>query len=484
MNSPMNEETLKALREAVGNGSLVTDPAVLACYGDDLTEQDPCPPAAVATPTSMDGLRALVRAAHARSVPLVPRCGGTNVGGLCIPTPEGLVVDLTLLSEVELINEQDMVAVIQPGVTWMKLSRMLQELEPPLNFSYPLAPLHSCVMAGCILDGLGSISLKHGTTSEMIGGLEVLLPDGTTVQTGMAALFRDRPDWWVARAPLPDLTGLFVGWQGTTGIVTRMALQLWKLPPLRRRYFVLFEKLDGGLETVVRLAGRHGLCDDLAGITWPATRFLFRLYEPIPRDAAEAEFFAYVDIGGFSPEEMEWKQHEMGRIFEELKQGPGKVSAVRIDDLVRIAPSLGVFAKQPTTLSFLTSHSLGGMTWVGAYGPLSTFADAARSSLGVMEKHGIPPAMVSRPMKGGHFGVLRFLSIFDHADAPTRRRIRAMNEEIADTLLERGFAPYKSPPWAWSRLLERMDPATVKLMKTVRSALDPRGIMNPGKLAI
>jgi FAD/FMN-containing dehydrogenase len=464
------------MEQELPGGTLFTDPHVLECYSDDFTEEDPRTPAAVAIPKSMDDLRTIVSLAGQEGVVVVPRCAGSNVGGLTIPPEEpGLVVDLSLLSEIESINEADMIAVIQPGVTWMKLSRTIQELDPPLSFSYPLAPLHASVMAGCTVDGLGSLSLRHGTMSEMIGGMEVLLPDGQTVQTGMAAVFRDRPDRWLSRAPLPDMGGLFVGWQGTTGIVTRMSVQLWKMPPHRERYFILFDRLDEGFETITGLSGRFGLCDDLAGITWPASRFLFNVYGLFPRDRGEAEFFAYVDLGGFSREELEWKQLELSRMLGTDRGARPGVSVLKIGDLVRIAPSLAVFAKQPTTLSFLIAHDFGGMTWVGAYGPLSTFTESARSCMAVMESFGQLPTLVSRPMKGGHF---------DKKDREQRLKIRTMNEAMAESLLEHGFVPYKPPPWAWKKLRARMTESTLGLMDRMRKAADPSGIMNRGKLVL
>ena len=476
---------MKAIREALTQGRVVDDPHTLRCYSNDFTEQEPVLPAAVAVPSDIAELRKIVQIANEHSLPIVPRCAGTNVGGLCIPSGESLIVDMSLLNKIEHINEKDMIAVIQPGVTWAQLSDSLLGCKPPLNFSYPLAPLYSSVIASCVMDGLGSLSLKHGTMSELIGGMEVLLPDGSFIRTGMAAVFGDRPQYWLSRAPLPDLSGLFVSWQGTTGIVTRMSVQTWRLPPHRRRLFILFGKLEEGFELVIELASRFAFCDDLAGITWPATHFMYRNYTDIVRDEDEPEFFAYMDIGGFSPEEFEWKKSEIDKAILKCREKSSReVTAVDINDLVKIAPSLGCFATQPTTLAFLIAHSLGGMTWVGAYGPLSRFSEAARTCTDVMKKHNVPPALVSRPMKGGHFGVLRFLTIFDNTNPDERARVRRMNEEIADVLLKLGFVPYKTPPWAWKKLLERMDDRTAEFIKKVRSLIDPKGIMNPGKLPL
>jgi len=104
--------------------------------------------------------------------------------------------------------------------------------------------------------------------------------------------------------------------------------------------------------------------------------------------------------------------------------------------------------------------------------------------MAIMESFGQLPTLVSRPMKGGHFGVLRFLTIFDKKDRELRMRIRTMNEAVAENLLEHGFVPYKPPPWAWRRLRAMMSEPTLSLMDRMRRAADPRGIMNRGKLAL
>jgi hypothetical protein len=87
--------------------------------------------------------------------------------------------------------------------------------------------------------------------------------------------------------------------------------------------------------------------------------------------------------------------------------------------------------------------------------------------------------VVSRPMKGGHFGVLRFLTTFDQANAEERHRIRGMNREISSAGLALGFLTYKTPPWAVELLAPRLDPGFADLVRQVRRLLDPQGIMAP-----
>jgi glycolate oxidase len=443
-------------------------------------------PSAVAIPDSIEELRSLVQVAYENSIPIIPACFMTNMGGLCNPSSvQEVIVELSRINRIECINEKDMIAVIQPGVTWAGLAHELNHLRPPLGFSYPLAPVYSSVLACCILDGLGSLSLNHGTLSELVGGMEVLLPNGSFVKTGMGAIFPSNPNFWLTRAPLPDIGGLFIGWQGTTGIVTKLSIQLWEKPELKKRFFLLFEKAEDGIETLSSLSRHFGLCEDLAGISWPASRYLFGIFDKMKLTSGDYEFFAYVDIGGKSHEEIMWKEREVGiKISHMEKTSKRKTTKVNIEDLIKIAPSLKPFSVQPTTLNFLINHPYGGITWVGAYGPVSKLSEGVKEVTGIMEKAGFPPFFVSRPMKGGHFSVLRFISFFKKNDEDERKRVRNLNMEIVEKLLDSGFVPYKIPPWAWSKLLEKMDEGAKNLMKKVREIFDPHGIMNQNKLAL
>jgi glycolate oxidase len=84
-------------------------------------------------------------------------------------------------------------------------------------------------------------------------------------------------------------------------------------------------------------------------------------------------------------------------------------------------------------------------------------------------------------MRGGHFGVLRFILVFDKANPKEVARVRAANAAVCDAVLDLGFLPYKTPVWAVQRMLDRLDPGFLALLKNIKALLDPNGIMNPGK---
>src|SRR5207247_10747848 len=121
---------------------------------------------------------------------------------------------------------------VDTGVTFGQLTSHPAEHAPELVYTYPFAPPFTSVMANALLDGLNNLSLRDGAMGKWINGLEAVLPDGEVVRTGSGGVV----DSWFSRSPLPDLSGLFVSTQGTTGIVTRISLQLQPKPHHRQRW--------------------------------------------------------------------------------------------------------------------------------------------------------------------------------------------------------------------------------------------------------
>ncbi len=462
----------------VGDERVRCDAQALAGAGADQTENVPHLPDAVVSIATREELIAVVRAAARSRTPLTPRVAGTNLGGLTIPARGGLVLDLTPMRRIHDINTDDMVAVIEPGVTFGQLKEALDAITPPLTIGFPLSPPEASVTANCLLDGLGNLSLRHGTMGEWISGLEVVRADGSVVVTGAGALGVPVP---FGRAPLPDLTGLFVSWQGTTGIVSRLAVQLWPAPAVRERSFILAgDRAAAG--QALRELPRLDVLDDLGALSWPTGKMLLGVERPIERDPAEPEFFVYLDIGACSPELLRAKRREVERWLR-----GARAAGLRLEDpidvgaLVAIEPRLAPFARFPTRLDFLLDHPGGGLTWVGTYGPLSRFDAACAAGTAIMEAHGFPPTIVARPMKGGHYAVLRFIIRFDRAGEPEVERVRACNAALLDESIRHGFVMYKTPAWAVARYAERLDPGFARLAREVKTLLDPDGILNPGK---
>lgn len=462
----------------VGADRAITGGEALDAYGGDVTENSAVRPSLVLKPTAVEQVQEILRIATAERTAVTPAVARMNVGGLTIPAEGGIVVDLSEMNRVVELDRDHMHVVVEPGVSFQQLKDLLAREAPELTVSYPLAPPYVSVLANFLLDGLGSLSLLHGSAGEQIGGLEAVLADGTLARTGACAV---SPTWF-GRGPLPDLTGLFVNWQGSSGIVTKLAVQLWRQPALRRRLFVMSGDLERSFELIRELT-HSGLCRDLSAFSWPVAKMALGVERPLERDPAEPEAVVYFDLGADDEEGLRYMEKATRRIVDEHRRDGLPIAGVAtIEELVAVAPSLGRFADFPMTLDFLLDYPGGGLTWVGTYGPTKAWEAGAKRCCELMTDRGFPPMLVIRPMKGGHYGVLRAIACFDRSDPEAVEDVHRLNVDLFSALLDLGFLAYKAPDWAVREMARRADPGFLELFSRVREALDPQGVLNPSRL--
>lgn len=467
------------LKSLLGAENVLTGPDQLSPYREDFTEIEPVDPLCAAFVTTTEQVQAIVKQCHETRTPLTARVYGTNVGGLALAAPGGVILDMSRMNRILDVNVDDMVAVIEPGVTQQMIKDHLADNNMPLVTGYSLAPPYTSIFANALLGGLTNRSLKYGDQSDWISGLEVVRYDGTLARTGAWAL-SDIPFGLV---PFPDVTGLFVAWQQTTGIATRMAFQLWPRHPLNERWFILSYSARGTYTAMSRLC-KAEVCDDIGGLSWPSAKMMMGVKHPNPvPDEGEPRFFLYVDLTAETGAEMKAKRDIVFAIVRDVAAlGERFEDPLDVESLVRVNPALSGFAEFPTDLKFLTSHGGGGLSWIGTYGPLSRMAEAVDAAVELMTRHGFPPLIVSRPMRGGHFVVYRLITTFDKADPDQVRRVREVNVELLELATSKGYVMYKTPAWAWAQLKDRIDPGLRRLMGEVKAMMDPHGIFNPGKL--
>ena len=441
-------------------------------YLADVTENPRGDADVVVRPSSTGEVVEIARVAARMGVAITPVVSGYNVAGIAIPRNGGIVVDFRRMDRIVEVDQDAMVAVLEPGVTFGQLKAHLDADVPDLVYTYPFAPPFTSVVANALLDGLNNLSMRHGAMGKWITGAEVVLADGTVARTGSAAV---APSWF-GRAPLPDLTGLFVSTQGTTGLVTKLGVQLVPRPHHRRRWFAFAYRLDVAYAAMRALA-RTGSFDDVGCMTWPAGKMLFGATRGLVHDADEPLAFLFVDVTGASAAELAARE-ELGRgLLDEM----GVESVFEVEHLLKLMPSIAKLAELPTTLDFLLDFPGGGLAWVGSYGPGRGWTAGAAAGMAILEEHGFPPFVVARPMDGGHFYVLRFVACFDKGDAAEVDRVRVCMGQLADCVLDHGYVPYKASADAAGRIVARADPGFVTLMNRVRDALDPDRRLNPGR---
>ena len=471
----MKERIISLIRDEIGKERVLIAPEILGSYSSDWTEATGRAPDIVVKVGSTSEIQVILKIANEYRMPVVPRVANTNIGGLAIPEKGGIVIDLTGMNRILETSETDMYALIEPGVTWADMKIHLAESYPQLRFAYSLSPPRSSILANCLMDGLTNLSLKHGTTAQWVNGMEAVLPSGEVVRTGLAAVSSS----WCTKSPLPDLGGLFVNFYGTTGIITKIAVQLWPNHPYRKRFFVLAYNTEE-MYDFISLLVRADVCDDIGGLSWPVAKMLFGELRPLYRDPAEPEQFLYLDVSAEHRDLFDCKLKVIERLVREQRQrGVRLEPPLEVGKMVQISPAFEKFADFPVELDFLLR--LGGLTWIGTFGPLSKWKAGVKQGMRLMEEQGFPPIVVTRPMQAGHFGVLRFMAVFDKKDEEEVRRVRKLNEALCDMVISLGFFPYKTPAWVIERHRDKIDPGFIALLRKVRETLDPNGIMNPGK---
>ncbi|MGQ9720486.1 MAG: FAD-binding oxidoreductase [Candidatus Jordarchaeum sp.] len=471
--TPNHEAVLKELIDIVGEDYVMDDSASLFVYSGDMTENVPHMPEFVVAPITVEEVQKIVLLANREKIPIIPFVSGSNLGGLTIPLEGGITVDLKRMNKILEVNEVDQYAIIEAGVTFANIKNYLDKNHPDLVYTYTYATPAAGVVPNALLEGLATLSTKYGTTDCFINGLEAVLPTGEIVRVGSGAVSK----YWFGRNPLPDLVGLFTSWQGMTGIVTKMAIQLDPKPAYSGIKMIMTDEIHEAFQLMLNL-GRAQICDNLIMFNWGLAFAVIQM----PRETVGSEkmegapsISLEMDISAINTlKEFEAKVEVIEKLAEKYGFGVWDYQEVG-DDITKV---LDV----PMTFAGLFTHGPGGLTWVGAYGPCSQYETAWNVANEVFSRYPrFTPWVYAKTFKHGHFGAMRTLVGFDRSNAEEVRETREIMKEMAEELNNIGFIPYKAPVWATEMLLERGDPNFGLFLKKIKKALDPNRIMNPGR---
>ncbi len=451
-------------------------------YSYDATECEPHMPDFVVLPETVDQVVAAVKLASEAKIPLVSYISGNNLGGLAIPEKGGIILDFSKrMNRVLHVHESHMYAILEPGVTFGQFKKYLDDHHPGLRYSYPFAPPYSGAVGNVLLSGMNNMSCAHGSMGDWINGVEVVLHDGMVARIGSCFLGKEfRPDNWHSRYPMPDLLGLFVNWQGMTGIVTKCAVQLWPRRPIEKAFF----GITYGYETTaefMRELGRAEIIDDISTVSVEVAKMSLEIPNPI-KITEEPDFAMLITLSALTQKHLEAKQEIVQDILTKINQKHG--NKVFIQDFDFFASLVGervrVFYDLPGVITPLVEYS--GLTWFGSYAPPEHMGILFEKATGIFHKYNFPAFVYSKMMKSGHYGIFRPIIRFKK-DAEEDRARSAM-EEFFDLGVKYGCIPYKTPVWMCNRLKEIIDPNWLGFFTKVKGFMDPHGIFNPGRWGI
>jgi glycolate oxidase len=280
----LNPVVIKDLRKIVGPFNVLTEPEELTVYSYDATRLTGAPDAVVRPATSEEVSRVLLLANRER-FPVAPRGAGTGMSGGSVPLSGGVVLSFERMDRILEIDEANRIAVVEPGVITGDLQR---EVESRGLF-YPPDPASSnfCTIGGNVAECAGGLrAVKYGVTKDYVLGLEVVLPTGGIIKTGA------RTSKSVAGY---DLTRLIIGSEGTLGVITKVIVRLLPLPERVETLAALFADRKAALSVLPAITEKRVLPRTLEFIDGAALRVAEGYLGTVPPSGAAAMLLIETD---------------------------------------------------------------------------------------------------------------------------------------------------------------------------------------------
>ncbi|HSF32763.1 MAG TPA: FAD-linked oxidase C-terminal domain-containing protein [Candidatus Tectomicrobia bacterium] len=455
------QEFIAHLGDLLGPGDVLSSRADCATYGYDASVFQGEEIVAVAFPESTAEVAQIVRLAGAAKVPYLARGTGTGISGGAIPTHGGLVIELAKMNRVLEIDLANQRAVLEPGV----INQDLKELLTDQGYGHTYVPDPGSqvvsTIGGNVANNAGGMHcLKYGVTTNHIVGLEVVLPGGEIITVGGKVL--DQPGC--------DLTGLFVGSEGTLGIVTKIVVRIVRLPEVVRTQLALFPSVDDAANAVSAIM--------TAGILPAALELLDRACMEAVDEAIHIGF--PLGAGAALIIELDGLRDGMQRTIDRVADICQQHSVVE----VRTATT----AEEATRL-WLSRRA--------AYGALARLAPTCYIVDGCVPRTKLPEALARTIDLGTRYG-LTIANIahagdgnlhpsipFDINDPDACRRVMACGREILRMCADLGgtitgehgvgIEKQNEMPFVFS-------PTDLAVMHRVKEVIDPENLCNPGKI--
>ncbi len=456
----MDAYVLPALQTMVGAESVVTDPGRLDAYGTDALKRGH-PADVVVLPANTAEVAAVARFCHEHHLPLTPRGAGTGYTGGAVPVRGGVVLSLERLNRILEIDEANLLAVVEPFV----VTGRLQEAVERVGLFYPPDPasLNESVIGGNVAECAGGPrAFKYGTTKRYVLGLEAVLPNGDVIRTGGKT---------VKNVVGYDLTQLLVGSEGTLAIITQVILRLIPKPETQTTFRVAFRTVEDAVAAVIEM-GRLRVVPAALELIDDDSLAAVSASLKVPAIAPPGTgALLIVEVDGLAPAVAE----EAGRVEEACRRA-GAVEVIRARDgaerteLWRVRRELSPSLKVLAPMKF--NHDV--VVPKGRIPELVALVRRLRHDLDLR----IPVF--------GHVGDGNIhVNIMADGTEDVQARVRQAEQRLFEGVvaLEGAISGEHGIGFAKAQFLPlALSAETIALMKKLKAAFDPHGILNPGKI--
>jgi glycolate oxidase len=444
----------------VGREHVRTDEGALVTFSTDATPLERGRPDAVVFPATAEEVAGVLRFANECAIPVVPRGSGTNLSAGTVPHRGGIVLVLTRMNQIKEVSDADLVVVCEPGVRTIELA----QAAAAKGLLYPPDPgsLTTATIGGNVAECAGGLrALKYGVTRDYVLGVQAVLPTGEIIRSG-GRLVKDVAGY--------DLRRLLCGSEGTLAVMTELTLRLVPAPEASGYGMAYFPELADAARAVSRV---------LASGVLPVTlEFLDQVC------IGAVEDYARIGLDTSAGALLIFGQDGNPAVIERDLQRMAQASTTEGATSVRIAES-------PEAASEVLEARRAALPSLSRLEPLTLLEDATvpRSRIAEMVEY-IQEVARRHELKIGTFGHagdgnLHPTAVLDPADEDAVRRARAAFDEIFDRALELGgtITGEHGIGIVKLRYLERQLGADhMSLLRRIKAAFDPNGILNPGKL--
>lgn len=452
-------DLLERLRTELPAEALITDPDVTASYAHDMASFcEAGTPAVVVLPRTVEQVQHVMRTATALRVPVVPQGARTGLSGAANASDGCIVLSLVKMDRILEISPVDRIAVVEPGVINAVLSRAVNEH----GLYYPPDPSswETCTIGGNIGTASGGLCcVKYGVTAEYVLGLDVVLADGRLLTTGR------RTAKGVAGY---DLTRLFVGSEGSLGIVVKAVLALKPQPPQQLVLAAEFPSAAAACDAVCRIMERGHTPSLLELMDRTTVRAVNELASMGLPETTEALLLCAFD----TPE----PAADLAAVGA-LCTAAGATEVVPADN-----PAESELLLQARRMSLTALETVKSATMIDdVCVPRSRLGAMLEGTAAIAEEYGLTIGVCSHAGDGNTHPVV----CFDHTDPDESRRAResfdaimALGLELGGTITgEHGVGVLKKE---W--LARELGETGIELQRGIKAAFDPLSLLNPGKL--
>ncbi|WP_425541840.1 glycolate oxidase subunit GlcD [Bacillus carboniphilus] len=456
----LSEKFIGLLKEIVGEENVQASTVHRLAYSYDATAQYQSLPDAIVSPRNTKEVSEIIRLCQSKKIPIVPRGSGTNLAAGTVPSSGGIVLLFKHMNKIIELDEENLTVTVQPGV----ITKDLIDYVEKFDLFYPPDPssMKISTIGGNINENSGGLrGLKYGVTRDYVYGLEVVMANGDIVKTG-GKLAKDVAGY--------DLTSLFVGSEGTLGIVTEATLKLLPKPTYKETMLAFYDSLEHAAETVSKI---------IASKIIPATlefmdQATIEVVEEYTKIGLPTDVEAVLLLEQDGPEEV--VRDEMKRMEQVCKANHARkvtlASTQEEAEDLRTARRVALSAlarKTPTTI--LEDATV----------PRSKIAEMVRKIRSIAEKHNVTICTFGHAGDGN----LHPTCLTDARNKEEMERVEEAFAEIFSASIdlggtitgEHGVGEMKAPYLEW-----KLGKEGIHVMKSIKDALDPTHIMNPGKV--